>query len=82
MTCTMDPAFKTAVDELFKIDLFNDMYTQLVEDDPWRTELIAPKPAYDGGFEGDERDALRIDAFYALQTLNPNAPEWTPLQRW
>ena len=72
----------TAVDELVKGDIYNDMYTQLLEDDPWRTELIAPKPANDGCFEGDKRDALRIEAFYALQTLNPNAPVWTPLQRW
>ena len=78
----MDPAFKTAVDELFESDIVNDTYTWVVKDDLWHTELIAPKPADDGGFEGDERDALRIDAFYALQTLNPNAPEWTPLQRW
>lgn len=78
----MDQTFRTAVHELFESDLFNDTYTQLLENDPWRTELIAPKPAADGGFEGDERDALRIEAFYALQTLNPNALEWTPLQRW
>ena len=70
------------VDELFSDDLFNDMYTRLLEDDPFRTTLIAPKSADNGWVEGDARDALRIETFCALQALNPDAPEWTPLQQW